>query len=131
MVKLKFVAPEIIFAPLKNHWKLAAGRPVAAAVKVTLVPSFTVCASGCTVKAGVVAGTSTRTLSTRPKLKVLLSDNDANGSQKPTQTLLAVNVALEIVAKRMPSITQSTVLPRRETITSCHARPKVPGFKLP
>ena len=61
----------------------------------------------------------------------LFDESDANGSQKPTKTLLAVKVALVIVAKRMPSITQSTVLPRRETITSCHARPNVPGFSVP
>src|SRR5882724_8905950 len=120
-----------MFVPLNRHWYVAAGRPVAAAVKVTLVPSLTVLATGCNVKAGMTAGDSTRTLSTRPKLTKLFEEREANGSQKPTKTLLAVNVALEIVTKRVPSTTQSTVVPRLETMTSCQAKPKVPGSRLP
>src|SRR5450432_134246 len=85
----------------------------------------------CKVRIGATAGTSTRTLSTRPKLKLLLSDSDANGSQKPTQTLLPVNEVLNTTASRTPSTTQSTVLPRLETMTSCHARPNVPGASEP
>ena len=62
----------------------------------TFVPSFTVCAIGFVVKSGAMAGCSTRTLSTRPKLKFVLSVSDAKGSQKPTKTLPAVKVTLEI-----------------------------------
>src|SRR5258706_15710112 len=97
MKRFEFVAAEI-FVPLNCHWKFGAGRPVAAAVKVTLVPSFTICGGGLVVMTGAIAGTSTRTLSTRPKFKFVLSVSDENGSQKPTKTLLAVNVALEMVA---------------------------------
>ena len=72
-----------------------------------------------------------RTLSAKPKFKLVLSVSDENGSQKPTKTLLAVNVALEMVASRIPSTTQSTVLPVRETMTSCHAKPNVPVVSVP
>ncbi len=124
------VAPAIGVPPLR-HWKDGVGVPLAATVKVTAAPRIADWLCGCVVMAGAARGASTRTLSTKPKVKFVLSESDANISQYPTNTLLPVNVALVIVASRIPSIAQSTLLPRRATITSLHANPAAPLSRAP
>src|SRR5260370_34312952 len=50
------VAPAKRFVPLKNHWKLGGGTPLADDVKTTLLPCVTVRLVGCWM---IVGGTRT------------------------------------------------------------------------
>ena len=65
MLSVALVAPEIA-APFNFHWKVGAGAPLAAAVKVTLAPAVMVWLNGWAVMTG--ATTTAFTASVAPLL---------------------------------------------------------------
>jgi hypothetical protein len=65
MVREALVAP-LMLVPFFFHWKVGAGVPLAAAVKVAGAPTTMDWLSGCVVMAGAVALTAT--VSTAPEL---------------------------------------------------------------
>ena len=54
-------APGKRFVPLKNHWKLGGGTPLADAVKAALLPCVTVRLMGCRM---IIGGTRTLSVAT-------------------------------------------------------------------
>src|SRR6266849_1368026 len=55
------VAPAKRFVPLKNHWKLGGGTPLAEALKAALLPCVTVRLTGCRM---IIGGTRTLSAAT-------------------------------------------------------------------
>src|SRR5262245_15234601 len=104
--------------------------PAAVTANVALLVTLSANATGCAVMVGATAGTSTRKLSTRPKLRLVLSESDENGSQYPIKMLLDVRV---LVTEQIfsPSINHSITLPVLLTITSRQTKPTAPTAKPP
>ena len=64
-----FVAPAMGL-PLKFHWYVGAGEPLAAAVNVAALPLATVTALGCVVNTGAVLTTTELTVRTEAALEM-------------------------------------------------------------